>query len=395
MRKLNGLILISTLIMTCSTVSAQVSIVIDGQQIPTEHIESISILKNTNQINVATTVDYTISAGTVTNTDVAINSFTSSSASVLLGQSVNFNWNTSNAVTCTASNGVDGWAGPIPVTSLPSGSKAITTATLGNHTFTLTCSGAEAGDTAVRSVIVNTTPADAVAISNFTATPDSITAGGTTNLSWSTVNADTCTPTGGTGGWTSQSIAVPNGNTNITISTAGTYNFNLVCQGPSGDQQTATEVVTVAPEQQSCDSVTLAGNIVNWSSFWFAAFPGPAYENVTNWIIPQRGYLALEFNTGNIVDDGKISALENSSTPGIRTGSISTCPGDFDVPAECSYIWGLGGGLNWATNNKPGACDLDANTTYYFNITFTDGVDLNTTTCGAAPCRINLQHVNF
>ena len=394
MRKLNGLILISALIMVCSTVNAQMRIVIDGQQIPTQDIASIVILPNTNEINVATTVSYVV-APQVVNDNVAINSFTSSSASVLLGQSVIFSWNTSNAVSCTASNGIDGWAGS-SITPLSSGSVSISTTTLGSHTFTLSCDGAETGDTATRSVVVNTTPADAVSISSFTATPDSITAGGTTNLAWSTVNASSCTPTGGTADWTSQQIALPSGSANLTINSTGTYIFNLVCVGPTGDQQTRQEIVTVTPEQQSCDSVTLAGNIVQWSTFWSASFPGPVYENVTNWIIPQRGYLAIEFNTANVNDDGKISSLENSSTPGIRNGSISTCPGDFtDVPAECTYQWGLGGGLRWATNGKLGACDLDSNTTYYFNITFTDGVDLTSSTCGGAPCRINLQHTNF
>ena len=148
-------------------------------------------------------------------------------------------------------------------------------------------------------------------------------------------------------------------------------------------------------EQQSCDPVTLAGNIVNWSEFWYEAFPGPVYENVTYYIIPRLGYLAIEFNTANFIDDGKISALENPSSPGLRTGSISTCPGDFDVPAECRYTWGLAGGLPWATNGELGACALDSNTTYYFNITFTDGVDPDSSTCNSSPCRVNLQHYNF
>jgi hypothetical protein len=234
-----------------------------------------------------------------------------------------------------------------------------------------------------------------VTITSFSATPNVIVVGESTTLSWSTENADSCTPSGGTGGWDSTIIGLPNGNASITIATTGTYTFSLVCQGPSGDQQTRSDVVTVSSEQQSCDSVTLAGNIVNWSEFWYQAFPGPVYENVTNYIIPRLGYLAIEFNTANIIDDGKISALENPSTPGIRTGSISTCPGDFDVPAECRYTWGLGGGLPWSTNGKLGTCALDSNTTYYFNITFTDGVDTDSSTCNLSPCRINLQHANF
>jgi len=234
-----------------------------------------------------------------------------------------------------------------------------------------------------------------VTFTSFSATPNEIVEGESTTLSWSTENADSCTPSGGTGGWDSTIIDLPNGNASITIATTGTYTFNLDCHGPSGDQQTRSDVVTVTPEQQLCDSVTLAGNVVNWSSFWSAGFPGPVYENVTNWIIPRTGYLAIAFNTAGIIDDGKISALENPASPGLRIGSISQCPGDFNTPAECSDVWGLGGGIEWTTNGKSGACDLDSNTAYYFNITFTDGVNPNSTHCNAAPCRINLQHINF
>jgi len=372
--------------------SAQMRIVIDGQEIPTEHIGSIVILPNTNEINVATTVAYDVGVATVGD-NVAISNFTRTPSSVLAGSDVTFSWVTNNAVSCNATGGVDGWAGS--TITLPSGTKTITAATVGTYTFTLTCDGSAPDDSASRSVAVTISPADAVSITSFAASPDAITVNGTTTLSWDTVNAETCTPTGGAGNWASQNITLPSGSAVITIENAGTYTFNLVCQGPSGDEETQADVVIVSPETQSCDLVSLTGNTLAWNLFWSAQFPGPSYQNVTNWIIPRQGFQALEFNTGSIIDDGKISALENSSTPGIRTGSISQCPGDFDVPAECSYTWGLGGGLRWATNGKFGACQLDPNTTYYFNITFTDGVDPDTTSCDNAPCRINLQHVNL
>ncbi len=391
MRNLKGLLLISALSMVCSLANAQMRIVIDGQQIPTEHIASIVILPNTNEINVATTVAYDVSPAVVGD-NVAINSFIASSTTVLAGQAVSFSWNTSNAVSCAATGGVDGWAGT--TITLPSGSATITTATIGTHTFTLTCDGSEAGDTAARNTTVTTAPADAVVFTSFTAVPDSVTVGDTTSISWDIVNAESCTPTGGTADWTAQQISLPSGSADIIMDTVGTYTFSLVCQGPS-DQQTGSDVVTVSPEAQSCDSVTLSGTTVDWGDFWFDDFPNPRYENVTNYIIPRQGYLALEFDTADIVDDGKISALENSSTPGIRIGAISQCPGDFNVPAECSYVWGLGGGIRWATNGKLGACDLDPNTTYYFNISFTDGEVPSTSTCNSSPCRINLQHINL
>jgi len=393
MRILNGLIYIfCVLAMTFSTVNAQMTITIDNQAIPTEHISSIVILPRTNEINISTTVAYEVRQ-IVEGDGVAITNFNVSLSTVVAGQSISFNWDTSNAVSCEATNGVDGWAGS--EITLPSGDKSITTATTGSHTFTLTCNGSAIDDTDTRNLVVNITPVDAVSITTFFATPDAIAVGDTTTLSWSTVNATSCTPTGGTADWTSTNISLPDGSANIVIDTADTYIFNLVCVGPSADQQTKSEVVEVANAPQSCDSVTLAGNTVVWSSFWSASFPGPVYENVTNWIVPQGGYLAIVFDTAGFIDDGKISALENSSSPGIRIGSFSECPGDFNVAEECKYRWGLGGGLRWETNGKNGACPLDSDKTYYFNITFTDGENSNSSNCRATPCRVNLQHVNF
>jgi plastocyanin len=395
MRKLNGFIFISALIMACSVASAQMVIRIDGVPINDGVIDSISIDPVANELNINTTLNYNVNVESVGDS-VAINSFSPSSGTVVAGQTVTFSWNTSNAVSCQASNGVDGWS-DTTITPLGIGAATIITATVGTHLYTLTCDGSEVNDTVSLNATVTTTSADALSISSFIATPDSISAGDTTNLSWTTVNAESCTPTGGTTDWTSQTITLPNGSANVTIDNTGTYTFSLVCQGISGDQQTRSDVVTVdgIDPRASCDSVTLAGSVVNWSSFWYQVFPGPVYENVTNYLVSRTGYLAIEFNTANIIDDGKISALENASTPGIKTGAISTCPGDFDVPAECGYTWGLGGGLSWSTNGKLGTCQLDSNTTYYFNITFTDGVDTSTSTCGSSPCRINLQHYNF
>jgi plastocyanin len=392
MRKLNGLILIVTLVMFCSIASAQIVIKIDDVPVNDGVIDYITIDPVLNELNIHTTANYSVNVESVGDS-VAINSFSPSSGTVVAGQTVTFSWNTSNAVSCQASNGVDGWA--VTTITLPSGTATINADTVGTHIYTLTCDGSAVDDTVSINASVTTTSADVVSITGFTATPDAILAGATTNLSWTTVNASSCTPTGGTTDWTSQAISLPNGSTNVTIDNAGTYTFNLVCQGPSGDQQARSDVVTVTSGQQSCDSVTLSGNVVDWSSFWYQVFPGPVYENVINYIVARQGYLAIEFNTANINDDGKVSALENASTPAIRTGSISTCPGDFDVPAECRYTWGLGGGLAWSTNGKLGTCALDSNTTYYFNITFTDGVDIDSTTCNSAPCRINLQHYNF
>ena len=239
-------------------------------------------------------------------------------------------------------------------------------------------------------------PPGDVAITAFTASPLTITEGQTTTISWTTANATSCTPTGGTGGWPNRAIVLPNSSTNITINTSGIYNFKLTCQGDSGTP--AVRSITVSANAQpdptgNCPAPSLVGTERSWASLFIVNFPGPGYGN-RHATIPRTGYYALKFNTGNIVDDGRMSSIETTVTDGVRLGAFSACPGIFDVAPECTHIWGVGGGINWATNGKSGACQLKANTDYYFNITYTNGISGATTSCRTSPCITTLQHVN-
>jgi hypothetical protein len=152
----------------------------------------------------------------------------------------------------------------------------------------------------------------------------------------------------------------------------------------------------VDPPGECHNSTTLSGHTTAWHGFFDRAFPEPQYENKSSTIGRNR-YLAVEFFTGNHVDGGEnqLSMFEQPQTPGIRKGSISKCKGDFtSPPAECKYSWGLGGGIRWTTNGSSG-CKLDLNTTYYFNMTFTNGTDPNSSTCPGEPCRINVNVFNY
>ena len=156
-------------------------------------------------------------------------------------------------------------------------------------------------------------------------------------------------------------------------------------------------VVTVTPDPNICSSVPFdpysSTWVKSWEEFWQVKFPGPINDS-KHLTIAIEGFHAFEFNTANIVDDGKLTTIETTFTDGLRLGSISKCPGDFDVPAECQHTWGISGGIRWATNNRSGACQLEPETTYYFNLTFTDGVTAGSTTCNKIPCITNVQYRN-
>lgn len=314
MRNLNGFICICLLAMMSSTASAQIKIVIDNQEIPTEHIESINILPNSNLISVITNVAYTVTADSA----------------------------------------------PPP-------------------------------------------PAGEVAITGFSVSPSSSIVDETTTVSWTTLDATFCKPTGGAGGWNKRIIGLPNSSTTVNIGTAGTYDFTLTCEGDAGVPAVATRTVVVnpppvdppppPPAEGNCTTPALSGVVSNWSDLFQTDFPMPI--SGSQFVqIPIGGYYALKFNTGSVVDDGKMTSIETTITDGVRLGSYSQCPGDFNVPAECEFIWGQSGGLRWATNGRADACQLEPNTTYYFNITFTDGFNSSTTTCNGSPCYTILQPTN-
>ena len=189
MQQFKGIIITSVLALLCNTANAQLTIVIDNKTIPTEHIGSITILKNTNVVNISTAVPYTVEP-TVIGDNVIITSFTVTPGAIEQGENAMLNWTTENADIngCTASLGVAGWGGSVA----RDGSQQITTDLVDVHTFRLTCTG-PVGEPAVRDVTLTVNLANAVAITSFSANPISIVEDQSTTLSWVTENATSCT----------------------------------------------------------------------------------------------------------------------------------------------------------------------------------------------------------
>lgn len=238
-------------------------------------------------------------------------------------------------------------------------------------------------------------PPPGVVTISLSATPTTITEGQSTLVSWSTQNATSCAATGGAGNWEAASVPL-NGSNSIAINTAGTYSFVLSCTGTSGtvQEQVGVTVNQSTPVPDNCEPSPLVGTTIDWASFWNGtAFPNPIYSNEYA-DIPRNGYMAIEFNTANFVDTGQLSTIEVTGTSGSRLGAISQCPGDFDVVDECQHGWGTGGGILWSTEDYPDSCILQPNTTYYVNITFTDGVTPDSTDCRDTKCITKVRTYN-
>ena len=141
------------------------------------------------------------------------------------GDSTTLNWSSTNVTGCQAS---DGWSGARSV----SGSE--TTATLtANTTFTLGCTGEGGSISGSVLVQVNPAPQPTVALS---AAELLVNSGGSTTLTWSSTNSDTCSASGG---WTGDKTT--NGNQVVGPLSVNTT-YTLTCSGAGGN---AVAMITV------------------------------------------------------------------------------------------------------------------------------------------------------
>lgn len=190
----------------------------------------------------------------------AITSFTVTPSALQTGQSITLTWTTTNATSCTASNGTgsDGWSGAMPTSSAGTSIGPINTA--GSYNYALTCTGPGGTGAPASSSIVVTTAPPVAGIGFFTATPSSIQTGQSFTLAWASSAATSCAATGGTGSdaWHG-SVATSSSATSIgPIATAGSYTYTLTCTGPGGSSAPSSVVVhvTAAPPAASIAAFT-------------------------------------------------------------------------------------------------------------------------------------------
>ena len=171
---------------------------------------------------------------------------------VALGGTTQLTWTSTNASSCTASNG---WAGGKP-TSGSATSSALST----NTTFTLTCTGA--GGTASDSKSVAAVGPPTVSL---TVNPATVASGATTQLAWTTNSATSCTASGG---WSGTKTPVGSA-TSGALATNTT--FTLTCTGVGGtgsDSKTVTVVAapTVSLTATPTSVASGAKTQLSWSS---------------------------------------------------------------------------------------------------------------------------------
>ena len=157
--------------------------------------------------------------------------FSTSPTTVNAGATSTLSWTSTNATSCSATNG---WTGSKGV----SGTQAVNpTATT---TYALDCNGA--GGTVHKEVIVGVrvTPPPATSTLTFTASPASINQGQSSTLSWSTTNVTSCTASGG---WTGAKATT----TTQVVSPTATTTYTLACSGSGGNVSKSATVNVIVP----------------------------------------------------------------------------------------------------------------------------------------------------
>jgi hypothetical protein len=128
------------------------------------------------------------------------------------GGSTTLTWSSTDADQCTAGGGWSGTFGPSGTQSVG----GITSST----SFSLTCTGS--GGSASDSTSVTVVPAPSVSLSSA---DSSVPSGGTTSLTWSSTDADTCQASGGWSGARSpagsEAVGPIDGSTTFTLSCTG------------------------------------------------------------------------------------------------------------------------------------------------------------------------------
>ncbi len=177
-------------------------------------------------------------------------SLTANPTSVAYNGTSTLIWNSTNATSCIASGGTNGWGGN------QNTSGSFNTGALANTTsYNLTCTsstGAQASAYATVSVSGQVQPTV-----SLSANPTSVAYNGTSILTWNSTNATSCIASGGTNGWGG------NQNTSGSFNTgalANTTSYNLTCTSSTGAQASAYATVTVAAQQIQNPTVSLYAN---------------------------------------------------------------------------------------------------------------------------------------
>ena len=186
----------------------------------------------------------TVAVSIVQATPAPTVTFSASPASVAVNGTSTLNWTTSNATACTASGA---WSGN---KSVPNGSQSVGPLAAA-ATYNLSCTGT--GGTTQRSVTISLVSGPSV---DLNVNPTTVASGGTSQLSWTSQNATSCSASGA---WSGNKATSGNQQSGALSATS---DFTLTCIGPGGSAQDMARVTisTSTPPPPAAPTVSLSAS---------------------------------------------------------------------------------------------------------------------------------------
>jgi hypothetical protein len=166
---------------------------------------------------------------------LVVPTLTLAASTIALTYSTTLTWSAIDATGCTASGN---WNGAMAA----SGSVLLRPTSGGTQTYTLTCSNAF-GTTAAASAILTVTSGTAPAAPILSLTATSVPVGKPVTISWSSINANSCTASGSWSGTLATSGAMP-----ITPTAVGVETFTLTCTNLGGTSAATSVTLNATPE---------------------------------------------------------------------------------------------------------------------------------------------------
>jgi hypothetical protein len=222
-------------------------------------------------------------------------SFSAAPATIAAGQPVTLTWSSTNASSCSAS---DGWSGSRPT----SGSQAVVPSA--TTTFILTCTGV-GGAVSTSAQVTVTTPAPTVSLA---ASPAGIAAGESSTLTWSSTGAGSCTASGGWSGARATSGSQ-------AVNPSSTTGYALTCTGAGGSASQSATVTVAAGEITSSLVASRVSGVAPLAVFFDAT--------ATTAAATSRPFHELEYRW----DFGDAGSGSWASTPGMPNLSRNRATG--------------------------------------------------------------------
>ncbi|PIR68386.1 hypothetical protein COU49_01565 [Candidatus Nomurabacteria bacterium CG10_big_fil_rev_8_21_14_0_10_35_16] len=233
---------------------------------------------------------------------------------VAYGGSTTIRWSSTNATSCIADTGTNGWAGPKPLSgSFPTG------ALFSTVRFNIICNnGNETTGDGVTVNVENQPAQPQNPTASISAIPTSVAYNGTSTITWTSTNATSCSASGGTNSWAGSkatSGSFPTGNLTSTVT------YNITCTNSSGS---ASDSITISVGSQPTQNPIMSGTITP--------------QNANCLILPDQNSCNVNLSWTTINPVG-VSAITKNPNIVVANGNSGSSSFAVTYPSTTFYLY--------------------------------------------------------